>query len=263
MDVVYVVRPGDRNEELRYSLRSLRNLSDVGQIWIAGHCPAWVDRDQVRFVPVEQRGTRFVNSTANLRAVLEADDGPEEFIYFNDDFFVTRPMDRVPVLTRGSARRHLLHVPRPLNSYVAGLEATVGLLAELGHDDPAWFELHTPMVIRSAGMLEALGLAALAGLAHPHKRTLYGNLAGLTGPAVPDCKLHEPSADPWPLRGFGFLSTATPAFRYGLAGRWVRQLFPEPSPFERAGPGWAERRRQSRAQQPLATPLPTTDSVLP
>ena len=41
MDAVYYVRPGDRNDELRYSLRSLANLPH-DRVWIVGHTPPWV-----------------------------------------------------------------------------------------------------------------------------------------------------------------------------------------------------------------------------
>ena len=51
MDIVYVVRPGDENEALRYSLRSLANIPHR-TVWIAGYRPKWcygivyVPRDQ-------------------------------------------------------------------------------------------------------------------------------------------------------------------------------------------------------------------------
>lgn len=40
MDILYLCRPGE-NLELRYSLRSLRNVPH-GRVWIFGDCPDWV-----------------------------------------------------------------------------------------------------------------------------------------------------------------------------------------------------------------------------
>jgi hypothetical protein len=48
-DVVYVVRPGNRNEELRYSLRSIAAHLPHRRVWLAGFCPSWVRN--ISFIP--------------------------------------------------------------------------------------------------------------------------------------------------------------------------------------------------------------------
>ncbi|MFF3129757.1 hypothetical protein ACFVRD_48125 [Streptomyces sp. NPDC057908] len=53
-DIVYVVRPWNQNEQLRYSLRTLANLPHR-RVWIAGYCPTWVGPDVGR-IPVAQAG---------------------------------------------------------------------------------------------------------------------------------------------------------------------------------------------------------------
>lgn len=52
MLLICPVRPGDRNEELRYALRSWEaNLLLPGglELLVVGHCPPWLQPDQ--FVP--------------------------------------------------------------------------------------------------------------------------------------------------------------------------------------------------------------------
>ena len=46
LDVVYCVKELITNEELRYSLRSLRNLPHR-KVWIFGGCPKWVNTEEV------------------------------------------------------------------------------------------------------------------------------------------------------------------------------------------------------------------------
>jgi hypothetical protein len=60
-DLVYVVREGDRNNELRHSLRSVVANVPHRLVWIAGYKPGWVS-DLVGYIPMAQRGTKWQNS---------------------------------------------------------------------------------------------------------------------------------------------------------------------------------------------------------
>jgi hypothetical protein len=91
-DVVYPVRKGDHNPELRYSLRSLANLAH-NRVWLIGHKPSWVtgvqhwDRPQV--------DGKYLNATKGL-VELTREIGAsisEPFLLSNDDFYVMRPVE--------------------------------------------------------------------------------------------------------------------------------------------------------------------------
>src|SRR5690606_9190627 len=103
--VLYFVKDGERNEELRYSLRSLANF-DHDRVVIVGGKPSWVTG--VDFF----RGNRFPgkwgNVYDNLRIACEHVDG--EFVVMNDDIFITRPTTLLPSLHRGSLTDHLAKV---------------------------------------------------------------------------------------------------------------------------------------------------------
>src|SRR5690606_40360720 len=45
--------------------------------------------------------TKYQNSTANLLTACTHDDVADEVIYMNDDFFILRPLDRIPHLHMG------------------------------------------------------------------------------------------------------------------------------------------------------------------
>lgn len=218
LDVVYVVRPGDDNEELRFSLRSLVNLPH-GDVWIAGHKPPWVRN--VNHVPTRQSGSKFDNSTANLSAAAAEVSG--RFVYMNDDFFITEPIPHVPMLHNGPVADQFY--PR-IYDYGRGAHLTAALLASHGVPDPLSYELHVPMEMDSGKLLEALRVAD--GVSPLHKRTLYGNLFDVGGDEVADPKAVEARG---PLPTGPFLSTNKAAWA-GDAGRHIRRMFPNPSRFE-------------------------------
>lgn len=228
-DVVYVVRPGDHNQHLRYSLRSLEHLPH-GRVWIAGYCPSWAVG--VGRIPVEQTGSKYRNSTANLRAALEHPDVSDRFVLFNDDFFVMEPVNELPVLHRGPIRCvEDYYVARRSGAYLRGMRETRGLLESIGYDEPLSYELHVPMLVDKAGMLAALDTGRHLDVLH--KRSLYGNLAGLGGAETTDVKvMHRgPRFD----RTLPFLSTMPDSFANGAVGQLIRKTFSRPSPYERLG----------------------------
>lgn len=230
--VVYVVGPGDRNEELRFSLRSLAAHLPHTRVWIAGHRPAWVS-DDVGHIPVAQSLTRFQNSTANMRAACEHPEvGGEagEFVYFNDDFFVMAPLENgVPLLHRGPLPEVIGATRSSL--YRRGAQSTLHLMRRLGMEDDGpllSYELHAPLVVHKASMLKALDLGR--GLPVLHKRTLYGNLIRLGGDQVEDVKV-KTLTDPGPAGVF--VSTTDATFAHGKVGERIRAAFPDPCRYER------------------------------
>lgn len=240
MDVVYVVRAAEHNEELRFSLRSLVNLPHE-KVWIAGHKPAWVS-EAVGHIPTVQRGTKYANTTANLVAACRHPEVSERFALFNDDFFVMSPLASLPVYHRGPLREVEEDLTRRgYGAYLTGMRQTRALLSRLGIDDPLSYELHVPLPMTKAGFLAAME-AAEASPPPPrilHKRTLYGNHAGVGGEFLRDCKIANLGREP--SRVGLFLSTTERSFTGGV-GRFIQRVFPEPSPYEQLARVAARRR---------------------
>lgn len=211
MDVVYYVRPGERNEALRYSLRSLVNLPHDA-VWVVGYKPSWVTG--VEYLPLRTPGGPAANAIVLLSAAcgVVPDD---RFIVFNDDFYVMAPVDRVPMLHAGPLSERQRPEPGPLR-------AARAKLAELGVRDPLDWTLHVPLEVMRQS------LAAILRLVDRHEwRTMYGNLAGITGERADDVKVRM-SRDPIP--DGPFLSSA-PAMLGRLLPR-LRAAFPEPCGYE-------------------------------
>lgn len=236
MDVVYICRDGDDNEELRYSLRSLANLDSVRQVWVFGGAPSWLRHTEVRHVPVAQTARKHENTWANWTAIA----GFREicdFIYMNDDMYILTPTDRIPVGHAGPIApwidtANVATQTRMANTLTA-LRANRSL-----RDDATFlaYELHIPMVINRHLMREAMvygnnWLSRHGSHTVPLcKRSLYGNIAGIGGVRMADVKLrHKEDRIP---PGARFASTLDGSFKYGLVGRQLRARFDRPSPYE-------------------------------
>lgn len=228
MDVVYVCRAGDRNEELRYSLRSIARHLAHDRVWIAGYRPSWVQN--VEHIPVEQTGTKWQNSTANLRAACEHPDVPDTFILMNDDFYLLADMDEVPVQNRGQVDDVAAANSHDDGAYVRGMRQTATRLREHGITDPLSFELHVPMPVDKDVMLRAIDMGRDVQVWH--KRTAYGNLAGLTGDTIRDVKIHGRRG--LPQVGDQFVSTNDHSSRDGEIGRYLRARFRQRCRYERS-----------------------------
>jgi len=225
-DVVIPVRPG-LNEELRFTLRSLVNVPH-GQVHIYGYAPPWVDDTRVRVVRLPKLATKGLTVGRNIRAACEDPEVPARFLLFNDDFYITRPIPRVPVLNWGRVRDVVtrLNGKGIRNRATRAMTATADRLEELGYESPWSFELHVPMMIRGRTMLRALDLGAdVPGF---NRRTAYGAVAGLRGRTITDVKIYR-ATDPVP--DGPFLSTHDGTFRYMRP--MLRQLFPKRGPYER------------------------------
>lgn len=221
-DIVYPVRKGDWNEELRYSLRSLANLPH-GRVWIIGHKPPWVTG--VHHWPREQTESKYLNATKALVEVTRelGSSLTSPFLLFNDDYYIMRPMTEVPILNMGPLPEVIDTYRRKhhTGAYWRGMVETYGLLKNAGFLEPLSFELHVPMPMYRDEVLEAWDMGK--SLSILHIRTLYGNLAGFRGQTMEDCKVY--GKDP-PERIGSFLSSND------VILPMLREWFHEKSPYE-------------------------------
>jgi hypothetical protein len=224
-DIVYCVRPGDDNEELRHSLRSLKNI-EHGTVWIVGYKPRWVRG--VEYLPTRQTSHKWANARANLLIACTHPDVSKMFQLWNDDFYVLASTavptwhagQRIPDRHRGNSATHR-----------DGGEATRRLLERWGFDPILNYDVHVPMVIEGPKMADAIG-RALAERMIPalHCRTLYGNLYQVGGEQVKDVAIDN-RRDTW-ADGQEWVSTSDKSFGQGLVGQRIREHFPDPGPYE-------------------------------
>lgn len=229
-DVLYIVREGERNEWLRYSLRSLVNWPHR-LVWVAGYTPSWVTG--VRSVPTVQqsgvRGCKDRNMTGNVIAGCRQDDATEKVVLLNDDMFFTAPGFQVGYWHSGRLA-DMRDSPHAGSPYQLRLVNTRRVLAEAGVDDPLMFDnMHHPTVIDRVGFLAAM--SRRDGDELVFHQTVYLNLAGVESTRGWQRKVRD-GASPLP-GGARFVSTGPDAWA-GRAGGKIRSLFPEPCRYERA-----------------------------
>lgn len=229
-DIVVPVRELSVNQQLRYALRSWAANLPHRRVWIVGYRPSWAAG--VEHIPTVQRGTKYQNTTAAVRAACEHPEVSDRFLLCNDDFFVMDRLDEVPVLHRGPVSDvEAYYVTRGNGHYLRGLRETRDWLVGLGHDDPLSYELHVPLPVDKAAMLATLNAGAHLDVLH--KRTAYGVLNRVGGDRIEDVKvLHRgPTFD----RTSPFLSTMPDSFANGAVGQLIRRSFARSSRYERPG----------------------------
>jgi hypothetical protein len=209
-DIVYVVRQGEQNVPLRYSLRSLGNLPHR-RVIVAGSCPSWVKN--VTRVPVHRGSGKFDNIERNLRAALDLPDLADEVVYMNDDFFIMEPIDRVPLVHGGPCSTW-----KPADELRRRFRKTIQVL---GGGDPNRYDgTHCPfpLVTEQARWWISRMPEGLLW------RTWYGNVAGLGGERTHDVKSRDGKPIPGPL-----LSTSAKAIT--TLKHYLEETLPKESPY--------------------------------
>lgn len=229
-DIVYPVRAGGHNEELRYSLRSLRNLPHH-RVIVVGGLPNFVDSRKVLYLPRSQDGDLKWHATTKhlLHALEKVPDLSDPFLLFNDDFYVMRPIrGGLPVYNRGDLGELIdwYRRQRHTGAYFAGMTETYALLKSIGYGKPLAFNLHVPLPMYHLPLKAAYGTGK--GIKALHLRTLYGNIAGLKGETISDVKVYSTTTD-W--EGLPFLSS-NDDLPYGAITRVLTEAFPKVSRYE-------------------------------
>lgn len=229
-DVVYIVRPGDDNDELRHSLRSVAANFPHRRVWIFGHAPAWVS-DEVSKVSLVPRPEKWDNQAQSLRAAAEHPEVSDRFWMFNDDYYVMDPMTDPPVFHIGPLDEYVSYLESigksPENPWFHGLTLALGRLRELGIDDPLSYEGHQPLPWLKRDLAWVLDNAGVKPLTYA---SFYPATSGPVGERGMDAK-QGAAGDPL-AAGHPYLSSADYSWGKSQIGQHVRATFAKPCRFE-------------------------------
>lgn len=230
MDIVYLCKDGP-NEELGYSLRTLVNIPH-DRVFIVGGCPSKIDTAKVTYIHTNNNINKWRNSTNNLITACKDNRLSDDFILFNDDFFILKPISLDDLhVNRGPLSEVYKYYYNKYgnNEYTKGMLQTAEFLAKMGHKTILSYELHLPMVLNKKKVLEMFSLPGVMDIPVIHKRTLYGNLYKTGTKSVKDCKIIGAF-----LSGLAtgkFLSTMD--VNFPSARCFLNGLFPIKSKYER------------------------------
>ena len=242
MDIVYLIKVTSENdsEELRYSLRSLKNIPHE-RVVIVGEKPEWVTN--VEFIPVAQTKTKHQNWGMNLSAAVRSSYISDDFIMMNDDFFIMKKIQDMPDLNLGTMKQVIDSYNKRYpegSEYIDKMTKLYTMLVENGHENPLSYELHVPVVLNKRRVLDMYSAAGSQPIYQ--FRSYYGNYFNVSSTTVRDVKVFlDPShndplynEDPEKyLSAQTFLSTTGGSFERGEPGDFIRKMFPEKSPYER------------------------------
>lgn len=182
-DLVYIVKEGNSNNDLKYSLRSVCKFCDFRKIWIIGYKPNWVK--DVGYIHTIQKGNKWKNSMLNYEAACKCPDISDNFVLMNDDFFAIRQIvdweqDTNKCLGTLGEKIKALHIKRDLSRWQKAFKFADDLLSELKCTYRYNYETHLPIIINKANFLQMLSMPAVKNFMKTdnvlHKRSVYKNL---------------------------------------------------------------------------------------
>lgn len=229
IDVVYPVQPTrNGNAELRYSLRSLKNMPH-GKVHIFSDRIPWLSKEIVWHPSSDKPGrSRFANVNETLLRACNDPNVSDPFVFMNDDFYVMKPITDLPYYCNGTLQQHwdYLHQFYTMSKYMRDLLETQSVLKEMGYGTID-FEVHAPILFYKDKLKEVLTKFPNTAC----RRTIYGNLMEVPYEQVIDFKIY----------GFGdfdkdreFVSSSNGNFdRQSVVRSLVRSAFTEPSKYER------------------------------
>lgn len=235
LDIVYSLRDPKWNEEFRYSLRSLKNLPHR-KVWVFGGCPDWLNTKEVNVVPVRQNmRAKWDNIIKTMAVACRNKDVSDNFIWFNDDFFVMKKISKIDYLVHGTLADRIEEIKlrdkeRPsflrAKRYPERLRWTENYLKRIGKTTIN-YELHVPMIFNKAKLLKALE-------DYPHggaQRSLYGNLYNKEFVEAEDVKVEDNYSV---YKGnLPFVSTNDHTFADGVIGKSIREKFNKKCKYEK------------------------------
>ena len=227
LDVVYVLKQGVQGDELRYSIRSLKNLPHRN-VWVYGDCPEWLTG--VFHVPTEQKGIKWENTSNMYLQICSNPNISDKFIIMNDDFYILEPIEKLDYyysktlperieetkIRAGSTLR--------LSRYGQQLQMVEYYLTK-NHYSNLNYELHIPMIFDKKLLKRAI--KKLPNRGYAARRSLYANVNELGGIDRPDCKIYDITTTP--KKGEIFCSTADFSFRHGRIKKYLQEKFKEKS----------------------------------
>lgn len=222
-DVVFFTSAQPKEPEFQYALRSLAMIPH-GTVWLVGGKPHWVRNVEHVPYPEGEKWQDLTDKWHKLRELPLSD----EFIYSEDDYFILKPCTDIPNYTFPWQR---LKDRCGSGDYNSTHTNTYKILKEHLHrvDMPS-FDVHIPMVVERNLIPYHLDPGGIP----LRYRTLIGNTASrLPVPIEMDPKARNTRQVAEIRRlDLGFLSSSPASFEEANLGDLLRNLFPDPSPYE-------------------------------
>lgn len=234
MDILIPVKQSERNDELKYVLRSIEAYVPHRNIVIVGYKPEWLTND--KFMPHDLKGDKFTTVIHHIVHAAYDSTLSEAFILFHDDLFVLDKLYDLPLWNIGSLEQWIKERDqkvRPSKQYqVENAKRTLYILKQWLIQEPLNYALHVPRVLSKSGVRDTWhSYQEIYPETEPVLfNTLYHNRMQQKSTYHEDVKIHD--AISIPDFDDQFVSTTDHSFAYGEVGKYIRSMFPNKSKYE-------------------------------
>lgn len=187
MKAVYTyIHTPDFGQELRYSLRSISNLTNFdGDVFIVGESELWLKN--VTYLPVKRLyGNPNVDVQKKLRAVVDDPRIPDEFILMMDDVYITEKIAAID-MHRGDLTGN------NENTYQMSKLKTLEFLKNNVTETRFDYETHAPFICNKKRLSTVLDIVDGTIL---QWRSIYGNIFEIGGELFEDMKTKSSKLPP-------------------------------------------------------------------
>lgn len=226
MDIVYILRNDIAGDELKYSLRSLKNLPH-DKVWFFGGTRDDLKPD--RQVALAQKGVSTWQKVCwTIEQVCKNKEVSDDFYLFNDDFFIMKPVEEVPYMYHGTLLKRINNIRGKMDGvgslYSHNLAMTREMLMQI-HKKTYNYAVHVPMKINKEKALYVLQNFKRVLMF----RSVYGNYYNVGGKNIKDCKIIDNTI---PDKDVTYLSTTETSFSQEPVGEFIRNAFPNKCEYE-------------------------------
>lgn len=234
--VVFPVKRGAVNPELTMAIRTISyNYPHTRIVLLTEQQP--LDLRNVEIIMVKRSGTKYPDTYKKILTAAKI--LKEDFALWNDDMYAVRPADPTVTYTRGPANDVISRFDGTHRAASSYMRRTLAMLEEQGVPGPYYaYNVHMPMPLRWELLIEVYARFQILERVRTSTfdvRTLYGNVQGVHGTSVPDCKIFNtrPQSIDRALSDLHpYLSSSDRSF-HGPLKHWLNDRFPIPSPYER------------------------------
>lgn len=221
-------RSTQKNLELRYCLRSIeQHLSGVGNVFIVGHCPEWVDN--VIHIPADEdprNRFRDRNIMTKMSIACKDDRVSDNFLMVHDDHFLLADYHA------GEFPYYHMGPMEPSESqYGKTKQNTLSLLGPVNN-----YDTHCPIVFNKERFMRSVALADWSNWYGYCIKTLYCVMNGIGAEYAEDLKIRMPLKSDEIMRlikGRGWFSIGDRCFTEGGMKEVLNVLYPKQSKYER------------------------------
>lgn len=187
IDVVYTLGSGSTwdNNELRYSLRSIeKHLKNFRNIYIVGEWPDFLQN--VFHIEAEDKFHPSRNIMEKLMIACRQEDISEDFIFFNDDFFLLKDIDTSDYPYYHDGYISKLLDPDSTKWYQGYIKETHSALLR-SQLQTLHFDIHTPIVYNKQLFRDIMPL--FDWNEKLMVKSIYCNTLKIAGRKISDCKI--------------------------------------------------------------------------